>query len=459
MSFQPEIAAIRFGEGLSPQVAPPASIAEMMDRLRGPDLAADAFAMRSFDQVRADMQKVEEVRLEFRRGRNGPDAEKLSDAFGKARGKFVRGLLKSFPASLGRSITTQDGFRERLARFWGDHFTVVGRNSLTRFAVPNYVESAIRPHLAGRFEDMLVSVTTHPMMLDYLDQTRSVGPNSKIGQRGKRGLNENLARELLELHTLGVGGAYRQEDVRQMAELLTGLTANMKNGFVFRPALAEPGAETVLGSSFGGAEPSMDDIRAALKFLASHPTTAEHIARKLATHFVADTPDEALVAAMRARFLDTDGDLAEVYGAMLEHPAAWTSFGAKVKQPIDFVTSTMRALGAPPAVFEKYNRRKLTAYLGGPMAAMGQTWLRPGGPDGWPEEAEAWVTPQGLAARLQWAMSAPSAVFRGLPDPPVFLKTALGSLADERLEFAAKAAETRREGIGLILASPAFQRR
>ncbi len=459
MSFRPDIAAIRFGEGLSPDVAPPTSVEAVMAGLRGPDRAAAAFPIPKFDSLRSKMQEVAELRRNYRRGRDGPDAEKLQDIFRKARGEYNRELLKSFAAGLGRSITTQDGFRERLARFWADHFTVVGKDALTRFAVPHYVEEAIRPHVAGRFEDMLVAVVTHPMMLNYLDQTSSIGPNSQFGRGGKRGLNENLARELLELHTVGVGAAYSQTDVRQMAELLTGLSANLKNGFTFRPRIVEPGAETVLGRSFGGGGPNIGDIHAALKFLATHEATAAHIAQKLATHFVADDPDPALVAAMRDRFLATDGDLAEVYRAMLEHPASWASFGAKVKQPIDFMTSTMRALAAPPAVFERYNRRKLTAYLGGPLAAMGQPWLRPGGPDGWPEEAEAWITPQGLAARLQWAMSAPSVVFRGLPDPRTFLDTALGELADERLAFAAKSAETRREGIGLVLASPAFQRR
>lgn len=459
MSFAPQKAAIRFGEGLSPDVAPPASVEAILTGLQGPDGAASAFPIAKFEALLPEMEKVQKLRREYRRGRNGPDADKLQKAFRKARGSYNRALLKSFAAGLGRSITTEDGFRERLTRFWADHFTVVGRDAITRFAVPHYVEEAIRPNVKGTFADLLTAAVLHPMMLHYLDQTSSVGPNSPVGQRGKRGLNENLARELLELHSVGVDAAYTQKDVRELAELLTGLTANLRDGFAFRPKIVEPGAETILGASFGGEKPNIEDIRTALQFLGTHPATARHIATKLATHFVSDSPSEDLVASIEARFLATDGDLMEVYGALLEQPDSWATFGEKVKQPIDFVASTMRALAAPPKVFENYNRRKLTAYLGGPLAAMGQTWLRPGGPDGWPEEAEAWITPQGLAARLQWALSAPSAVFRGLPDPREFLTTALGDLADERLVFAAKAAETRREGIGLILASPAFQRR
>ena len=305
---------------------------------------------------------------------------------------------------------------------------------------------------------MLKAAVTHPSMLVYLDQVASFGPNSRAA-RGRRGLNENLAREVIELHSLGVGGAYTQRDVKQLAKLLTGLTAGFPKGFALRPARAEPGAEQVLGRSYGGDAPSLDDIYAVLEDLATHPDTGAHLARKLAVHFCSDAPDEGMVASMADAYRDNSGALLSVYEAMLRHPFAWESFGQKVKQPIDFVTSSLRAIGLPAASLGKLSRKEMQSYLTGPMASMGQPWFRPLGPDGWAEAAEAWITPQGLAARLQWAMAAPSAFFRGLPDPRGFVETSLGSLADERLRFVAGAAETRREGIALVLASPGFQRR
>ena len=247
--------------------------------------------------------------------------------------------------------------------------------------------------------------------------------------------------------------------MRQLAELLTGLGTEVGQGFLFRPKVAEPGAEQVLGRLYGGARPDVGDIYAFLDDVARHPDTARHIARKLAVHFTSDTPEAALVAEMADAFLQSDGALMPVYEVLLRHPFTWASFGQKVKQPIDLVASGMRALQVPPVTLRKFNRTKARAYVLAPMLGMGQEWLRPGGPDGWPEEAEAWITPQGLAARIQWAMSTPSSIFRSLPDPREFVGQALGSVADGKVQFAARAAETRREGVGLILASPAFQRR
>ncbi|EPX81521.1 DUF1800 domain-containing protein [Litoreibacter arenae] len=458
MAFTPDIAAIRFGEGLAPDIAPPASVEDVLGQLRGPDLAAQAFPVVPLSELHGEFADIRALQKAYRRGRNGPNADEMSKAYKTARRALNRRLEGMMAPVLSRSITSTQPFRERLTRFWADHFTVVGKNNLTQNAVPSYIEESIRPHITGRFSDMLKAVVTSPLMLDYLDQNSSIGPNSR-GAKGRRGLNENLARELLELHTLGVDGAYTQGDVRQLAELLTGMGTELGSGFVFRPRIVEPGAETVLGQSYGGGAPAVDDVMAFLDDVALHPDTVRHIARKLAVHFTSDAPDDGMVAAMADAYTATGGELAAVYEAMLRLPFAWDSFGQKVKQPVDYITSAMRVLQVPPATLHKLNRSKRRAYVFAPMAGMGQQWLRPGGPDGWPEEAEAWVTPQGLAARIQWAMAAPSAVFRSLPDPRDFVELALGSVADEKTRFAASAAETRREGVGLILASPAFQRR
>jgi uncharacterized protein (DUF1800 family) len=309
-------------------------------------------------------------------------------------------------------------------------------------------------------------VVTHPLMLHFLDQMQSVGPGSRAARKAREkgrarqpGLNENLAREVLELHTLGVGGPYGQDDVRQLAELFTGLSFTPGEGFVFRPRQAEPGAETVLGRSYGGNPATLESIHAALEDIAAHPATARHVAWKLAVHFVADDPDPALVDHVAARYLASDGDLMAVYAALLEHPAAWDPRLANVKPPADFIASTCRALAVAPDRLGEKRLKLIRRVLLGPMAVMGQPWQKPGGPDGWPEEDGDWITPQGLAARMRWAMAAPALLRPDLPDPRAFVTTALGPFAGEPVQFAAKAAETREEAIGLVLSAPAFQRR
>ncbi|WP_101067788.1 DUF1800 domain-containing protein, partial [Roseovarius salinarum] len=359
-----------------------------------------------------------------------------------------------------RRALGEDGLRERLTAFWADHFTAVGKGALMRELHTPHVEQAVRPHVAGRFSEMVRAVATQPMMLRYLDQHRSVGPNSRAAERNRRlgGLNENLAREMLELHTLGPAGPYDQADVRELAELLTGLTFNARDGFVFRADRAEPGAETVLGVSYGGRGGRLSDIHAALDDLATHPATARHIAKKLAVHFVSDAPAPDLVAHMAARFAAADGDLAQVYAAMLEHPAAWDPVARNVKAPVDFVGSALRALDIVPGHLPRDRPGEMRDTLLTPLALMGQEWARPLAPDGWPEDDAAWITPQRLAARLQWAMSAPFLLRKVLPDPRDFVHVALGARAPNDVIAAARASESRAEGIGVVLASPAFQR-
>ncbi|MEO0999474.1 MAG: DUF1800 domain-containing protein, partial [Pseudomonadota bacterium] len=315
---------------------------------------------------------------------------------------------------------------------------------------------AVRAHLGGSFAEMLRAAVAHPVMLEYLDQTRSFGPNSLVGRQRGRGLNENLAREVLELHTLGVDGGYTQDDVRELAEALTGFVTR-EGVFQFHPGAAEPGAETVLGQSYGGGDPDPGHAFAILDDLAHHPTTARHIARKLATHFVADVPDTALVDHIAARFAATGGDLPSVHAALIEHPAAWEGFGAKIKQPWEVVVSTFRAFGIDAETLDGGRPRALRG-MARALGSMGQPLRDPGGPNGWPEAAEAWITPQGLAARIDWARTS-AARLGGEMDPRRFLETALADAASVELGFAVGAAETAEEGIFLTLAAPEFHRR
>lgn len=431
-----------------------------MRRLAGEDAMAKRFKIEPFDIFAARIARVTAL-WKVRRSNRGTEladeaTRKISGQKRQARKAQQVWLWQA----LRRRAHTQDGLRERLAFFWGDHFTARGKVSIMRRATSPYVESAIRPHVAGYFADMLKAVTAQPAFLQYLDQKTSTGPNSPEGLRAKKssGLNENLARELLELHTLGVEAAYSQQDVTELAELLTGLTYDQQGVFGFRADYAEPGAETVLGKSYGGSgAATLADVHAALADLAQHPATARHLARKMAVHFISDTPDPALVAAMEARYRDTGGHLGEMTRAMLEHPAAWAPEFLNVKQPIDFIGSALRALDVPKELAVMNDWRQVRSRFAIPLRLMGQTWEEPLGPDGWAEQDAEWITPQRFAARVDWAMNAPQG-FGDLPDPRALVTDALGNRAPEALVFAANAAEDRRTGVGLILASPAFQR-
>lgn len=460
MRFDPERAAIRFGCGLSPTLPLLRSSDDMLETLSAPDKAAVDFPIADFTVILEGIRGVGKI---SKAKRNATTEDELEAADAQRR-TLIRGLRKQASQwtanSLLRRALSTDALRERLTFFWADHFTAVGRGQAWSFAHLPYVESAIRPHVNGRFGDMLRGVATHPLMLAYLDQSRSVGPDSAAAGKTPHlsGLNENLAREMLELHTLGVDGPYGQDDVRELAALLTGFTYNAKRGFHYRPAFAQPGAETVLGVSYGAEKGRLADVLDALDDLSTHPATARHIARKLAVHFVSDRPDPALIDAMTQRFSETGGDLMQVYAAMLDHPAAWSRGVSNVKQPIDFIGSTLRALGIVPRHMPGNDLPRMRELFLTPLALMGQDWGQPLGPDGWPEADNEWITPQRLAARLQWGMTAPFRLKRTLPDPREFVETALGANAPDEVRFAARAAESRPEGLGIILASPAFQR-
>jgi uncharacterized protein (DUF1800 family) len=396
----------------------------------------------------------------------------LRDNRGKPQAKVAqkrRNLLKKearidmtrwLGMSMLRRTYTDTAFFERLVYFWGDHFSATGKAGVIKRATSPYIEDGIRPYVGGRFSDLLISAVTHPVMLQYLDQDRSIGPQSERALKSGKaaGLNENLAREVMELHTLGVDGPYTQQDVRELAELFAGLSFQPNQGRKFRKDYVEPGAETVLGVTYDDAY-SIKPVHAVLEDLAVHPATARHLSWKLAVHFVSDRPDPALIDHLTARYVETGGDLMQVYAALLEHPAAWTQEGANIKPPVEFVGSAMRALAVEPIVVTGMTEKGVRNVILTPMAVMGQTWQKFSGPDGWPEEDSAWLTPQGLSGRVRWAMEGPQLLRPDLPDPRAFVDTALGSFAPEDVKFAASAAESKSEAIGLVLMSPVFQRR
>jgi uncharacterized protein (DUF1800 family) len=455
MPARTTIASLRYGYGFAPGQHAATGAEDLLADLatpRGPaPKAADWTARRRLHAALAEANKA------YRAG--APDAAAHRK---QAIGALDTQLASDYRLHLGRSVSSAFGFRERLVAFWTDHFTVRAQNRVTSLILPDMIETAIRPHVGGRFADMLRASVLHPAMLRYLDQTRSIGPLSRAGRRTGRGLNENLAREVLELHTLGAQGHYTQTDVRQFAELLTGLAVG-PDGFVFRPALVEPGAETVLGRTYGGlGQEAQGAILNALDDLAAHPDTAAHLSRKLVVHFLGpSTPadqHDALVSRMAQAYLRADTDLSAVYAVLLEDPLAWALPLAKVRPPGEFIVAALRAAGIGAAQIAGMPTGLLRRGLMRPLASMGQPLWRPVGPDGWPEEPAAWITPAALAARLRWALAFAERALADT-DPRAFVQTALRDASSSELRFAVAGAERRVEGVALVLSSPEFNRR
>lgn len=453
------LAPVRFGFGLSPRAAGPLTVPEMLAALRSDGAGAQFPGMQTDVALK---MRVDFVRLKRAERDDEPGAAAALKAHKAA---LHDALVDSLQLALARAVDDPAGMRERLFAFWRDHFTIQGKRREDYALAASHAE-ALRPHLTGSFPAMLRAAVLHPMMLIYLDQTSSFGPGSRAARKKPErglGLNENLAREVIELHTLGVGGAYTQDDVRQLAELFTGLRVLGEAGTQFSPDLAEPGAEQVLGRSFGGDPARLDDIHAVLDALALHPDTARHLARKLAVHFVGPDPAPDLTAAMAEAYLGANGALMPVYQVLLEHPGARGDDLLKVRQPFEFIATSLRALGLSGAEVMGLSGAILRKQGYWPLRSMGQQWLAPRGPDGWPEAAEDWIAPQTLSARINWALKAPAAIAkelsRPLPDARDFLPQALGPRVTEALSFAVPRAESRAEGIALVLASPEFNRR
>lgn len=452
MSVRDAIAAQRFGYGLRAGRPPERAPADQLNR---PDRSVRDIPMSGTAKALEQMASWRELVREHKGGTRPAQLARR-----RVTQESESWQLNNARIELARAVQADDGYRERLVRFWADHFTVTPRQAVQRPLASTLAEDAIRPNLTGPFATMLRAAVLHPAMILYLDQSSSVGPGSPAGQRNEAGLNENLARELLELHTLGVEGGYTQADVRQAALLLTGLQMDGARGVVFGPRRAEPGAETVLGKSYGAARGArIDDIHALLDDLAVHPETARHMARKLAVHFVSDTPDPALVEDLAALWIRTDGDLMAVSRALATHPAALGERLEKARQPFDFMVASLRALDLRGKDVMDWNDGFLRRTVLNPMAAMGQRWQGANGPDGWEEGIDFWITPIALANRVDWAMSRPSRLRDSLPDPRDFVQMALGDLADDAIITLAARAERKAEGIGLVLASPGFNRR
>lgn len=427
MDTNPAIAAIRFGFGRTPSQAETDPARWLAQQLTGPDQGPPAVA--TADAIAANIAARNEP------DKPDPQAARPRDIF-----------RTDTTALLNHAIDTATPFRERLVWFWANHFTVSTRRGEVAPMAAAYVREAIRPHVTGRFADLLLAVMRHPAMLLYLDNAYSAGPRSLAGSRG-RGLNENLARECLELHTVSPAAGYTQTDVTEFARILTGWSVEQREnplGWRWRPGLAEPGEKTLLGRRFPEGEQGGIE---ALQFLASHPATHRHLATKLVRHFVADDPPPDAVRRIEAVLRDTQGDLGAAALAVTRLPAAWQSL-TKFRTPQDLVIATFRAAATPAD-----RRPNFIQLIGG----LGQPPFTAPFPIGWPDTAAEWAGPEALLRRVDWIYGFASRP--ELPEPTLLAEAALGPLLAPATAAELRRAGSRRDAITLLLASPEFQRR
>ena len=358
-------------------------------------------------------------------------------------------FLAEVKARLDAASVAELGFAERLVWFWSNHFCV-SADSVPSMA-GGYEREAIRPHIVGRFADMLLAVEGHPAMLVYLNNNVSIGPNSVAGINRTRGLNENLAREILELHTLGVRSGYTQDDVTRFAYVLTGWTIistanNPEHGaeFIFNPRLHEPGPQRVLDKTYP--DTGVEQGRAVLADLARHPAVPAHVATKLVRHFVADEPPPELVARLAKVFRDTDGNLKETAKALVIADEAWAGEQGKLKRPCEWVVAMVRAAGA---------RSDPERFVRG-QALLGEPLWRPSAPKGFPDDEANWI--DGIGQRLDIANNFAERIAERI-DPREVVDTALGPLASAETRQAVARAESRQQALALVFMSPEFQRR
>ncbi len=441
-------ALIRFGLGAGPQDAATADPrGALKAQLQGPDpgQAAGAFdglptGLDAVNTTQADIAARKAARL------NPPPPDTKVGLQGQA--LYVADVAAQF----GWAASTPYGFRERLVWFWANHFTVSKLQGDTAALIGPMIREAIRPHVTGNFTDMVLAAERHPAMLRYLANADSIGPDSIAGIRTGKGLNENLGRECMELHTAGLAAGYSQADVTAMANILTGWSfadstgGGDATGFKYRPAFHQPGPQTVLGQPFDGGEQAGVD---ALTYLSTYPTTYQLLATKLVTHFVADQPPPAAISRIAGVLRDTGGNLGAASAALVDLPEAWTPL-TKLKTPQEFVISVVRAAAANPPP----NYPGILNQLGQPV------WAAPL-PNGWPDQAAVWAGSDAMMARIGWAYTFSGRFDAGDtgPQPADIATAALGSLLRPATATAIGHAASRREALTLLFSAPEFARR
>ena len=476
------IALNRFGLGGRPEDQPPSDpkrwLLQQLDRFEPrPQALAEvpprAQVIDQLGQYLAEQQMVARARRQAMPAAMTTGAAEMPQADPQAnaakryfRQAIQQDYLVMNSARLDSALTTSSPFVERLVHFWANHFAV-SIDKLPVIGLAGLLEfEAIRPHVLGRFSDMLLAVEQHPAMLVFLDQAQSIGPESQAGifaaMRGRKqlGLNENLAREIMELHTLGVRTGYSQADVTEFARALTGWTvsglgrgpaARLIGGspgqFQFAALLHEPGARTIMGKRYD--EEGEAQARAVLLDLAASPATAKHIATKLARHFAGDDPPPALVERLSKAYLASGGDLPTVYRTLIQSPEPWAPKPLKFKNPWEWTVSALRAVGSNEL------DPKMAA---GVLRQLGQPTWQPGSPAGWDDIAASWAGPDALVRRVEVAQRIGAKAASTIDARSLAEKLFPQSLSDATRTAIARA-ESPADGLALLLVSPEFVRR
>ncbi len=465
MNLDTVVAANRFGLGARPgelERIDGRHTSWLKDQLAGPSRLPTVFGdLPKTPQILLDVQQVREMRRDARQSYEDRPAPDVVEKYTRI---IRRHYIDQTRARYVNAAETDVPFHERLVHFWSNHFAVsADKQPLTALAGA-FENEAIRPNLGGSFADLLMAVEKHPAMIVYLDNQRSIGPNSPVARRANRwradqrvGLNENLAREILELHTLGVEGGYTQQDVMSLAKVITGWSIGggerrlfregVPGEFEFRENIHEPGPQTVLNTQY--AQPDIAQGEAVLRDLAAHPSTARHIATKLVRHFVSDDPRAALVERLARVFQDSSGDLPTVHAALVDAEEPWLAATAKYKSPQDFVISAFRAFDRVP---------EDARFVIGALDLMGQTPYRPGSPAGWADTADEWGGADALYKRIEWSNTV-ARVAGNRVDPLDLAEAVLGPALTDHTRTAIARAESAMQGLTLLLASPDFQRR
>jgi uncharacterized protein (DUF1800 family) len=461
------VALNRFGLGARPDDSPPADPRRwLVDQFDWFDPRPNGYVTLpdAGEIVESHRDKLKQLRREARKNGAKADKDRLKALRKDFRQQARMLYLVGVDARMDSALATHAPFIERLVHFWSNHFCISADNpQLTAFA-PAFERDAIRPHVLGRFKDMLFAVERHPAMLIYLNQVTSIGPHSplagRIEQRNpkrKLGINENLGRETMELHTLGVRSGYTQEDVTEYSLALTGWTigdfgpgqdegAN-PDDFVFRPQLHEPGPRTVMGKRYG--QRGETQAAAILTDFASSPHTADHIAEKLARHFAGDTPPPALVARLSDSFRKSGGDLPAVYRTLIESPEPWEPRPLKFKTPWEWTVSLLRGTGHHDVGHKN---------VAGILNQLGQPVWRPRSPAGWDDMAASWAAPDALLWRVDISARLVAPVAEQLDARKVGPVLMPGSLSSATAEQVARA-ESPTSALALLMVSPDFLRR
>jgi len=488
---RPTLAAIRYGYGLRPGEEPPRDAEALLAQLDQAAKRKPRFPREGAGGRRETASRVMSLRAaEAKAAKDGKPNESIRKETQKEALQIYR---QDAMARLAQAILSPFGFHERLASFWTDHFSTSALKSLPmRMVVPLYEAEAIRPNLAGSFANLLKAAMLHPAMLIYLDQSDGAGMDAPAGRSGGRAVNESLGRELLELHTLGAGSGYTQEDVRAAALILTGLSVDRRAlEVVYRPRISEGGSISLLGEVYEDDEAGSQDHLRMLEDLALNPMTAEHVCRKLVIHFVADEPPADVVAAMTAAWAETEGDLKAVYRAMLDHPRAWSDPGQKIKRPFEFVVSGFRAVdisdkdlsrlldemdddeqeddgpmrkalkmasSTAARADAKQRAARANDLTLAALQRMDQPIWQPPSPAGYADLASVWLSPGQLSERIAWARLM-AGRFGQRRDPGTFLDAALGDAAGQNTRDVIAQAPNTNHAIAMVLASPEFNRR